>query len=118
MTRQAVSNTMWRFMRRYDLLLTPVVPTPAFAIGRYDPETVEGQPPGPRDIPPFTYPFNWTGQPAVSIPAGWTKDGLPVGLQIVGGHLADALVMRAAAAYEAANPWGDRWPALVRKLGG
>jgi aspartyl-tRNA(Asn)/glutamyl-tRNA(Gln) amidotransferase subunit A len=118
MKRQAVSNTMWRFMRRYDLLLTPTVPTPAFAIGRYDPATVEGQPPGPRDIPPFTYPFNWTGQPAVSIPAGWTQDGLPVGLQIVGGHLADALVLRAAAAYEAANPWGDRWPELVRKLGG
>ncbi len=116
MTRQAVANTMWRFMRRYDLFLTPTVSTPAFALGRYGPATIEGQEPGPKDASPFTFPFNWTGQPAVSVPAGWTEGGLPVGLQIVGGHLADALVMRAAAAYEAAHPWKDRWPSLVSAL--
>jgi len=118
MTRQEVSNKMWRFMRRYDLFLTPTVSTPAFEIGLYGPATIEGQPAGPRDGSPFTFPFNWTGQPAVSVPAGWTKAGLPVGLQIIGGHLADALVMRSAAAYEAANPWQDRWPALVADLAG
>jgi aspartyl-tRNA(Asn)/glutamyl-tRNA(Gln) amidotransferase subunit A len=113
MKRQEVSNKMWRFMRRYDLFLTPTVSTPAFDIGLYGPATIEGQAAGPRDGSPFTFPFNWTGQPAVSVPAGWTKGGLPVGLQIIGGHLADALVLRAAAAYEAANPWKDRWPALA-----
>jgi aspartyl-tRNA(Asn)/glutamyl-tRNA(Gln) amidotransferase subunit A len=118
MTRQAVSNKLWRFMRRYDLFLTPTVSTPAFEIGLYGPATIEGQAAGPRDGSPFTFPFNWTGQPAVSVPAGWTRAGLPVGLQIIGGHLADALVMRAAAAYEAANPWKDRWPALVEALAG
>ncbi len=115
MKRQEVSNKMWRFMRRYDLFLTPTVSTPAFDIGLYGPATIEGQPAGPRDGSPFTFPFNWTGQPAVSVPAGWTTGGLPVGLQIIGGHLADALVMRAAAAYEAASPWKDRWPALVEE---
>ena len=57
--------------------------------------------------------MNMTGQPAASVPAGWTADGLPVGLQIVGRHLDDATVLRAAAAFEAARPWRDRWPALV-----
>jgi aspartyl-tRNA(Asn)/glutamyl-tRNA(Gln) amidotransferase subunit A len=118
MKRQAVCNTMWRFMRRYDLFLTPTAQTPAFELGRHGPAMIEGQAPGPRDGAPFTFPFNWTGQPAVSVPAGWTQDGLPVGLQIVGGHLADALVMRAAAAYERANPWQGRWPPVVEGAAG
>jgi hypothetical protein len=52
--------------------------------------------------------FNMTGQPAATVPAGFTKDGLPIGLQIVGRQLDDAAtVLRAAAAYEAAAPWKD-----------
>jgi aspartyl-tRNA(Asn)/glutamyl-tRNA(Gln) amidotransferase subunit A len=62
----------------------------------------------------FTLPINMTGQPAATVPAGWTQDGLPVGLQIVGRHLQDETVLRAAAAFEAAAPWHDRWPGLVR----
>ena len=60
--------------------------------------------------------FNWTGQPAASIPAGFTKAGLPVGLQIVGRHLDDAMVMRASAAYEQAAPWKQIWPGIVNDL--
>ena len=58
-----------------------------------------------------------TGQPAATIPAGFTKDGLPVGLQIVGRHLDDPLVLRASAAFEAAQPWADVWPPLLAELG-
>jgi aspartyl-tRNA(Asn)/glutamyl-tRNA(Gln) amidotransferase subunit A len=69
-------------------------------------------------VPPFqwlsfTLPINMTGQPAASVPAGWTTDGLPVGLHIVAGHLSDETVLRAAAAFEAAAPWRGRWPPLV-----
>jgi aspartyl-tRNA(Asn)/glutamyl-tRNA(Gln) amidotransferase subunit A len=59
---------------------------------------------------PFTYPFNLTGQPAISVPAGWTDDGLPIGLQIVGQRHADHTVLAAAAVFEAAFPWTDRRP--------
>jgi aspartyl-tRNA(Asn)/glutamyl-tRNA(Gln) amidotransferase subunit A len=54
---------------------------------------------------PFTYPFNLTQQPAASIPCGLTRDGLPIGLQIVGAIGADALVLRASRAFEAARPF-------------
>ena len=53
----------------------------------------------------FTYPFNMTGHPAATVPAGLAPDGLPVGLQIVGGWRADTTVLRAAAAYEEVRPW-------------
>ncbi|HCU89805.1 MAG TPA: amidase, partial [Gammaproteobacteria bacterium] len=61
-------------------------------------------------------PFNMTGQPAATVPAGFTRDGLPVGLQIAGGHLDDPMVLRAAAAFEAARPWVDKWPPLDELL--
>lgn len=53
---------------------------------------------------PFTYPFNLTQQPAATVPCGFTRSGLPIGLQIVGGRYADALILRVARAYEAAHP--------------
>jgi hypothetical protein len=58
-----------------------------------------------------------TGQPAVTVPAGFTKDGLPIGLQIVGRQLDDATVLWAAAAYEAAAPWKDKWPPMLAQMG-
>ena len=87
------------FHRSWDLLLTPALPRPAFAAGRDAPEAGEGW----SSWTPFTYPFNLTGQPAASVPCGFTAAGLPVGLQIVGRLGADALVLRAARAYEAAH---------------
>jgi aspartyl-tRNA(Asn)/glutamyl-tRNA(Gln) amidotransferase subunit A len=58
-----------------------------------------------------------TGQPAASIPAGFTTDGLPVGLQIIGRHLDDKTVLRASGAFERARPWADKWPPLLDRLG-
>ena len=75
-----------------------------------------------REVEPFewlhfTYPLNFTGQPAASVPAGWTDDGLLIGLQIDGRHLDDALVLRASACFEAAQPWKDRWPPMLKDRG-
>jgi aspartyl-tRNA(Asn)/glutamyl-tRNA(Gln) amidotransferase subunit A len=104
--RRALYNQVWRFFERYDLLLTPTTPTAAFDLMLGGPLEIGGVP-LPEGTPPpsFTSPFNMTGGPAASIPAGWTADGLPIGLQIVGGHLADQLVLRASRAYEQASPW-------------
>lgn len=98
------------FLERFDLLLTPAVAVPPFAADRPPPREVAGQRVTVLGWMPFTYPFNLTGQPAASVPAGFTEDGRPVGLQIVGRRHADRTVLAASAAYEAARPWGDRWP--------
>jgi aspartyl-tRNA(Asn)/glutamyl-tRNA(Gln) amidotransferase subunit A len=96
---------------RYDLLLTPALSVAAFPVGRINPEH---WPQHEWDWLPwasFSYPFNFTGQPAASVPAGFTAAGLPVGLQIVGRRFADLTVLQASAAFEQARPWAERRPA-------
>ena len=115
--RKAVNNKMWRFMRNYDLLLTPTLAVPPFEVGIQGPTMIDGRDVEPFEWLHFTYPLNFTGQPAASIPAGWTDDGLPIGLQIIGRHLGDALVLRASACFEAAQPWKDRWPPMLADMG-
>jgi aspartyl-tRNA(Asn)/glutamyl-tRNA(Gln) amidotransferase subunit A len=95
---------MEAFFERFDLLLTPTLPVTAFAAGLDQPGTVAGRPTEYLSWTAFTYPFNVSGQPAASVPCGMV-DGLPVGLQIVGRHGADALVLRAARAFERLHPW-------------
>lgn len=95
--RQEIGATLNLFMAKYDLLLTPTMPIPAFDVGQATPK-------GGDDVSlswtPFTLTFNLSRQPAASVPCGLTKAGLPIGLQIVGGHYKDALVLRAAKAFE------------------
>ena len=100
------------FLERFDLLLMPTVAVPPFDAGARPPREVDGRSVSVLGWMPFTFPFNLTGQPAASVPAGFTDDGLPVGLQIVGRRHADATVLAAAAAFEAACPWSDRRPTL------
>ncbi len=101
------------FFERYDLLLTPTVSCPAFPLGLDSPGEVAGKPVAPYAWLPFTYPFNLTGQPAASVPCGFTRAGLPVGLQIVGRRFDDATVLRAAAAFERARPWASARPPIA-----
>jgi aspartyl-tRNA(Asn)/glutamyl-tRNA(Gln) amidotransferase subunit A len=88
---------------RYDLLVTPQAATAAFAAGHEVPPN-NGM---TRwwEWSPFTYPFNLTQQPAAAVPCGFTSPGLPAAMQIVGAKFSDALVLRAARAYEAAHPF-------------
>ena len=93
---------MGLFHERYDLLVTPTLPIPAFEAGR---EVPAGWPHRRwTSWTPFTYPFNLTQQPALTVPCGVTASGLLVGLQIVGPRHADAAVLAAAAAFERASP--------------
>ncbi len=93
-----------RFFERYDLLLTPTMPLPAFDVGHVVPPSGDSGEAW-TDWSPFSYPFNLTQQPAASIPCGLTRTGLPIGLQIVGAIGADALVLRASRALEEARPF-------------
>ncbi len=102
---KALYAAAWEaFMREWDLVLTPTLPITAFPAGLDQPGSVAGRRTEYLSWTAFTYPFNVSGQPAATVPCG-TVDGLPVGLQIVGRRGEDALVLRAAAAFEAAHPW-------------
>jgi len=108
----------WQYPRalfaKYDLLLTPTIARPPFAVGLDHPTEIAGRPVSMWAWMPFTYPFNLTGQPAASVPAGFTKDGLPVGLQVVGRRFQDLSVLRACAAFERARPWATYHPPIAR----
>lgn len=101
--RNALAMHMNAFHERFDLLVTPTLPLPAFEAGCLTPRHGRYGTDWTRWTP-FTYPFNLTQQPAASVPAGLTRDGLPAGLQIVGRYGADRLVMAVAEAFEAAQP--------------
>jgi aspartyl-tRNA(Asn)/glutamyl-tRNA(Gln) amidotransferase subunit A len=100
--RGALGAHLRQFMQRFDLLVTPAVAVPAF----------DARPTGMAEMTPaallgwtpFSYPFNLTQQPACTIPCGLTASGLPIGLQFVGPMFGDALVLRAARAYETVRP--------------
>jgi aspartyl-tRNA(Asn)/glutamyl-tRNA(Gln) amidotransferase subunit A len=107
--RGALGTHMRKLMERYDLLVTPTLPIPAFDAGKLAPaapdETGKWV-----NWTPFSYPFNLTQQPAASVPCGFTKSGLPAGLHVVGRMFDDQTVLRASHAYETATDWHKRQP--------
>lgn len=98
--RETLGRHFNAFHQTWDLLLTPTTAGPAPRIDA-PPDDLTARP----ITSPFTYPFNLTQQPAASVPAGLTANGLPIGLQIVGAKHADAKVLRAARAFEAVRPF-------------
>jgi aspartyl-tRNA(Asn)/glutamyl-tRNA(Gln) amidotransferase subunit A len=104
-TRVQIASALKRFIgEEYDLLLTPTVAVPPFAVRRLYPEGEPGHEEQWVDWTPFTFPFNLSQQPACSVPCGFTSDDLPIGLQIVAPMFREDLVLRAARAYERAYP--------------
>ena len=99
-----------RLFLDWDLLLTPAVSVAAFPAERLQPAHWPQHPWDWIQWAEFSYPFNFSGNPAASIPCGMTAEGLPVGLQIVGRRFADLTVLQASAAFEAARPWPLRPP--------
>jgi len=93
-----------------DLLLTPTISVAAFDVGQLNPKGWPDHPWDWFDWASFSYPFNFTGQPAATVPAGFTPAGMPVGLQIVGRPWADLTVLQASAAFEQARPWAAKRP--------
>ncbi len=106
--RMNLGREMGLLHERYELLVTPTLPIPAFEAGRDVPAGSSSE--DWTSWTPYTYPFNLTQQPAISIPCGFTAEGLPVGLQLVGPRHGDARVLSAAAAYQGASEWHERRP--------
>jgi aspartyl-tRNA(Asn)/glutamyl-tRNA(Gln) amidotransferase subunit A len=102
MEASEASMTLARHMRlfhqKYQILLSPTVAVAPFAAGTLSPPGYDSD--DWLDWSPFTYPFNMSGQPALTVPCGLTPEGLPVGLQLVGTHFSEKLLLSAAHAYE------------------
>lgn len=119
---ELLRTRLWHRMREFlaarDLFITPTAAVPPFPIEQPYPQEIDGRPVGKALQRSYlTYAFSVLGLPAISIPCGFTRRGLPVGLQIVGHRQGEAAVLRAAAAFEAARPWRTRVPPVVQ-LGG
>ena len=109
---QVMRAQMARLMEKFDLLLTPTMAVTAFLVGQR-PREIGGRPVDPFwGFLPFTFPINMTGQPAASIPCGFSKEGLPVGLHLIGRFKDEMTVIRASAAFEGARPWASKRPSI------
>ncbi|TFG09046.1 MAG: amidase [Promethearchaeota archaeon] len=106
-------NLFTEFFKNYDVLITPTTAVPAFDLGKMFPDKIDGKSVSAAGWMPYTYPFNMTGHPAASIPCGWTKEGLPVGMQIVGKLREEATVLQVSKAFEEVIPWQDKKPNLI-----
>jgi amidase len=117
---ELLRTRQWQRVREFlttrDVWLMPTMAVPAFPIEQPHVTEIDGRPIGKSMQRSFlTYMVSVLGLPAISIPCGFTRDGLPVGLQIVGKRRAEATVLRAAAAFEAAHPWADRLPPAIER---
>lgn len=110
--KRAIWKSLKPVFEDYDFLLTPTVVVKPFELGNISVDEINGVDASPLGWMPFTYPFNFTGQPAASIPAGFSDDGLPVGLQIVGKHFDDLGVLKVSKAFQDINPWQDKYENL------
>ncbi len=115
--RTRLWNRVRAFMAGRDLWITPTSAVPPFPIDQPHALEVNGRPLGRSMQRSYlTYAFSVLGLPAISIPCGFTRGGLPVGLQIVGKPRGEAAVLRGAAAFEAAHPWAHRIPPSVERV--
>jgi aspartyl-tRNA(Asn)/glutamyl-tRNA(Gln) amidotransferase subunit A len=110
--RNEIRDRVRKFFQNYDLLLTPTLPITAFQAGVSAQEGLKHSPVDYRSWSPFSALFNLTHLPAASVPAGFTREGLPVGLQIIGHRFEDLKVLQASAAFEEVRPWGDKKPQI------
>jgi aspartyl-tRNA(Asn)/glutamyl-tRNA(Gln) amidotransferase subunit A len=110
--RGAVFDKVQRLFATYDVLLCPTVAVPPFEVGIEGPTQIAGRAVDRRIWIAMTPLFNLTGQPAATVPCGFTDEGLPIGLQIVGRRFDEVTVLRASAAFEAIRPWAHKRPPM------
>jgi aspartyl-tRNA(Asn)/glutamyl-tRNA(Gln) amidotransferase subunit A len=111
--RGQARNAFLKLFERVDALVTPMVAVTAFEAGRLGVDTVDGIAVDKHlGWSPFSWPINLAGLPAATVPCGFDGDGMPIGLQIIGPWLSEAMIFRIAAAFEEAQPWSEMWPRI------
>ena len=107
-----ISRQIAAFYETYDLLLTPTLGEPPVELGVLDmmSDDLDAYQERLWQFTPFTYQYNVTGQPAMSVPLTWSAAGLPIGAHFVGRYGDEATLLRVAAQLEGARPWADRRP--------
>jgi len=116
--REMIYEEICNIFRKIDILITPTLACPAFELGKsqINMETmktninIDGKNVSSTGWLPFTYPFNASGHPAASIPCGWSSNGLPIGMQIVGKKFDELTVLQVSKAFEDVAPWQDKTP--------
>ncbi|HEX8033028.1 MAG TPA: amidase [Ktedonobacterales bacterium] len=117
--RRAFREAMREAMARVDVLMTPTLPVPARRIDEVDtPLLWDGKPEPAGEALRYTFPFDVTGQPALTVPCGFSSSGLPIGLQLVAGQFGEPTLLRLGHAYQRVTDWHRRVPPIVaEKLG-
>jgi aspartyl-tRNA(Asn)/glutamyl-tRNA(Gln) amidotransferase subunit A len=110
--RSQFYQKIYESFKNYDILITPTTAVPAFELGIPAPSTIEGKGVPPIGWQPFTFPFNFTGHPAASIPCGWSSEGTPIGMQIIGKRFQELLVLQISKAFENIAPWQHKRPSF------
>ncbi|MFX1374524.1 MAG: amidase [Promethearchaeota archaeon] len=108
--RTRLYEVFYEIFKNYDILITPTIAVPPFELGIMFPPKINEKNVSPTAWMPFSFPFNLTGHPAASIPCGWSSEGLPIGMQIVGNRFSDLLVLQVSKAFEEIAPWQDKKP--------
>ena len=103
-----------KLFERVDALVTPTVAVTAFEAGQIGVDMIDGKKVDPHlGWSPFTWPINLAGLPAATLPCGFDRDGMPIGLQIIAPWLDEPTIFRIAAAFEQAQPWAKFWPQVA-----
>jgi len=108
--REVIYDNICKHFKEFDILITPTMACPAFELGISSPTEIEGKKVSVGAWSPYTHPFNMSGHPAASIPCGWTSEGLPIGMQIIGQRFDEVSVLQVSKAFEEIAPWQDKKP--------